>query len=108
MKSEFCEVMFFMQDVVLIILIVVLIISMLFFTVLNLKNANTAKNQMRILNAITDYQNDCIKKDMYKEALNVSIQDKEDYDKTLWRLWDWGYTRILPKDKFEIIKPYIK
>lgn len=97
-----------MQDVVLTILIVVLIICLLFFTILNFKNMNTAKNQIRILNAITDYQDDCVKKDMYKEALNVTIQDKEDYDKTLWRLWDWGYTRILPKDKFEIIKPYIK
>lgn len=97
-----------MQDIVLTILIVVLTICLLFFIVLDLKNMNTAKNQIRILNAITDYQDDCVKKDMYKEALNVTIQDKEDYDKTFWRLWDWGYTRILPKDKFEIIKPYIK
>ena len=97
-----------MQDAVLTILIVVLTICLLFFIVLDLKNTNTAKNHIRILNAITDYQDDCVKKHMYKEALNVTIQDKENYDKTFWRLWDWGYTRILPKDKFEIIKPYIK
>lgn len=97
-----------MQDIVLTILIVVLTICLVFFIVLDLKNTNTAKNQIRILNAITDYQDDCVKKDMYKEALNVTIQDKEDYDKTFWRLWDWGCTRILPKDKFEIIQPYIK
>lgn len=27
---------------------------------------------------------------------------------TFYRWWDWGYTRILPKDKFEIIKPYLE
>ena len=97
-----------MQDVVLTILIVVLTICLIFLIILDLKNTNTAKNQTRILNAIIDYQVDCVRKDMYKEAMNVTIQDKEDYDKTFWRLWDWGYTRILPKDKFEIIKPYIK
>lgn len=97
-----------MQDVVMIMLISALTICWLFYLILELKNMNTVKNHMRILNAITDYQNDCVKKDMYKEALNVTIQDKEDYDKTFWRLWDWGYKRILPKDKFEIIKPYIK
>jgi len=97
-----------MQDVVLTILIVVLTICLIFLIILDLKNTNTAKNQIRILNAIIDYQDDCVRKDMYKEAMNVTIQDKEDYDKTFWRLWDWGYTRILPKDKFEIIKPYIK
>lgn len=93
---------------VLIIALVICVLALIFLIVLSFKNQNTAKNQIKILNAITDYQNDCVKKDMYKEALNVTIQDKEDYDKTFWRLWDWGYTRILPEDKYEIIKPYIK
>ena len=100
-----------MKDRILFVLIIALVICVLaltFLIVLSFKNQNTAKNQIKILNAIIDYQNDCVKKDIYKEALNVTIQDKEDYDKTFWRLWDWGYTRILPKNKFEIIKSYIK
>lgn len=41
-------------------------------------------------------------------AYEVSPSDMETYDSTLWRLWDWGYTRILPKEKFELVKPYIR
>ena len=37
----------------------------------------------------------------------VDYTDMESYEKTFNRLYDWGYTRILPKDKFEIIKPFI-
>ena len=58
-----------------------------------------------ISNTIYMYWTDCIRK--WIEP-SVDYDDKEDYDKTFWRLWDWGHTRILPKDKFEIIKPYIK
>lgn len=43
-----------------------------------------------------------------KKKNDVDYDDMENYVVTLWRLWDWGYTRILPKDKFEIIKPYIE
>lgn len=38
----------------------------------------------------------------------VSYNDAESYDSTLFRFWDWSYKHILPKEKFEIIKPYIK
>ena len=38
---------------------------------------------------------------------NVSYDDMESDNKTLLRLWDWGYTRILPPEKFELIKPFI-
>jgi hypothetical protein len=48
---------------------------------------------------------DCIENHNYSYL--VDYNDEESYEKTLFRLWDWGYTRILPKDKFEIIKPYI-
>ena len=38
----------------------------------------------------------------------IEYDDMEPYLKTLFRLWDWGYKRILPKEKFELIKPYLK
>lgn len=100
-----------MKDRVLFVLIIALVIcglALISVIVLSFKNTNTAKNHIKILNAIMDYQNDCVQKNMFKEARDVSFEDKEDYNNTFWRLWDWGYTRILPKDKFEIIKPYIK
>lgn len=68
------------------------------------KNANTHKNQTLIAKAICVYNMLCIERN---EQAVVYYDDMEDYDKTLWRLWDWGYTRIIPKEKFEIIKPYI-
>lgn len=70
-----------------------------------IKNCFTLKNALIIVYAIGDYRLDCIENDINME---VDFEDMEDYNDTLLRLWDWGYTRILPKDKFEIIKPYIK
>ena len=69
------------------------------------KNNVTYKQHMRIMNAIFTYRKEKILND---EPPEVEFDDMEDYDKTLLRVWDFGYKRILPKDKFEIIKPYIK
>lgn len=85
--------------------LIICFILIAFLIVLAFKNVNTLNNRLRILDAINKYHADCIRKVIEP---SVDYGDKEDYDKTLWRLWDWGYTRILPKDKFEIIKPYIK
>ena len=100
-----------MKDVILVIFIVALIICLLISLLLIfllIKNENTTKNHLKIIDAINDYQNGCIKNGAYDEILDVTFTDREDHNKTLYRIWDWGYTRILPKDKFEIIKPYIK
>lgn len=70
-----------------------------------IKNENTFRCQMLITEAIGLYQRDKIAK--HEFDYDVEFYDEEPYDKTLWRLWDWGYTRILPPEKFEIIKPYI-
>lgn len=85
--------------------LIICFILMVFLIVLAFKNANALNNHLRISDAINKYHADCIRKGI---ELSVDYDDEEDYDRTLWRLWDWGYTRILPKDKFEIIKPYIK
>lgn len=97
-----------MRDVVLVILFILLIICVLgliALKILDFKNKITYENVKKINEAIYVYQIDCIKNGV---PSIVDYEYKEDYDKTLWRLWDWGYTRILPKGKFEIIKPYIK
>lgn len=97
-----------MEDFVLAILFILLIIYSLCLIALKIfdfKNKNTYENVAKINEAIYFYKIDCIKNGV---SSIVDYGDQEDYDKTLWRLWDWGYTRILPKDKFEIIKPYIK
>lgn len=70
-----------------------------------LKNNNTYKNRRIILDAIHLYSMDCLKNN---RCADISYTDMEEYDTTLYRWWDWGYTRILPECKFDLIKPYIK
>lgn len=87
------------------ILINILVVMLLLCIVMMIKNEVTYHHHMRILKAIKEYQNMCRE---YGKISDVDYDDMENYECTLFRLWDWGYTRILPKDKFEIIKPYIK
>jgi hypothetical protein len=61
----------------------------------------------RVITAITDYTINLILQEKDHE-IGVTFDDMEDLYATLWRLWDWGYKHILPKEKFEIIKPYLK
>ena len=72
------------------------------------KNLNTYLCQDKIDKAIYEYKLMCIRNSDWDALHYVEYKDEENYIKTFWRFWDWGYTRILPKDKFEIIKPYIK
>lgn len=63
------------------------------------------KNQMTILDAIYEYKIDCLDKHIH---IDVDFSDMEDDNVTYARLWDWGYKHILPPEKFELVKPYIK
>lgn len=74
-------------------------------TYLWIKNENTYRQHVRIENAIGDYQMQCA---VNKIPFQVDYIDMELYDATLFRVWDWGYANILPKGKFELIKPFIK
>lgn len=69
------------------------------------KNENAFKNHTIIGDAIYQYHVDCVK---HNRDILVSYDDMEKYTITEYRLTDWGYENILPKDKFEIIKPYIR
>ena len=75
------------------------------FALFLIKNNITCMHHFTILDAVLEYRIECVENNT---KMAVDYNDLENYDKTLFRIWDWGYTRILPKDKFEIIKPYIK
>ena len=97
-----------MENIVLVVLFILLtidVLSLITLKILDFKNENTYENTCKISKAIYCYWADCIVNGV---KIIVDYEDQEEYEKTFWRLWDWGYTRILPKDKFEIIKPYIK
>lgn len=84
----------------------VLIVGVFFL----IKNNNTYKQHIKIDHAIYAYHVYCIynKPIGYKSELDVNYTDEESYDKTFFKLFDWGYKNILPKDKYEIIKDYIE
>jgi hypothetical protein len=69
------------------------------------KNDVTYKKRRIIIEAIGRYHMDKI--DNY-EPFDHLWGYMEDYDKTFSRWFDWGYKRILPPDKFELVKPYIE
>jgi hypothetical protein len=81
------------------------IAGLIFCIVMMIKNEFAHKNRIKILIAIRDYKMHCA---TYYEPEEVDWADMEHYDKTLYRLWDWGCTRILPKEKYEIIEPFIE
>ena len=90
------------------IILVICIVALLFCVIAIVKNINTFYCHDEIGKAIYKYKISCIKESNLVGLHLVEYSDMEDYDRTFLRFWDWGYTRILPKDKFEIIKPYIK
>ena len=91
------------------ILSIIFVVFILFCIMLLIKNFVTSLNHKIILDAIYEYRRNAIEMGTYDIAkMLVDYTDVEYYSITLLRIWDWGYTRILPPEKFEIIKPFIK
>lgn len=67
------------------------------------KIGNADKQQRKILFAIDSWVRFT---EDYETAMKY-LDSIEDFDKTAFRLWDWGCTRIVPKDVYEEIKLYI-
>lgn len=90
------------MDLFLISIIVYLYVMMVFFAIY--RNNMVFKNRGIIIDAITCYRlSHLLSSDINK----VCFEDMESYYTTLLRLTDFGYENILPKDKFELIRPYI-
>ncbi len=92
------------MDMIKILIIILAILILMFFVMISIKNINTYNQREKIIIAIERY--------LYYCSINyiepsVKYSDREQYSQTLYRLWDWGYTRILPKEKYNIIKEYI-
>lgn len=81
---------------------------LVFSIILLFKNENTYKNRGIINQAIHTFLMEKIKNHTCKNEDFTLWDAVEPYEATMWRLWDWGYTRILPKEDFELIKPYIQ
>ena len=68
------------------------------------KIVNSGLQHWKILDAILDYKLECI---MEEKPCYVEYDDCETLGETFWRLWDWSEKRILDKDKYQLVKPYI-
>lgn len=89
-------------------------LAMLVCVIAFIKNQVTYRNHTVIADAIFDYRMNAIDKAVKNGTIveegvkyEVNYDDMRDYNETVMRIFDWGYENILPKDKFEIIKPYI-
>ena len=89
--------LFFLLAAAMIITTIALIIALF-------RNNWAYKQQIRVINAICAHQMYC---QITEKKSVVTYTDMETYEATYRRFWDWGCTRILPKEKFAIIKPYL-
>ena len=58
-----------------------------------------------LLDAIQTY---ALESEEYDKSIEIMEHMRGSYPDTVFRLWDWGYKNILPKEDFELIKPYIQ
>ena len=94
-------------SIILLISINALMLASCFLSYMLGKNANTHTKRRIIIDAISSYKHNALDKYDFTALHLVEYDDMEEYSVTMWRLWDWGYTRILPKEKFELVKKYI-
>lgn len=70
------------------------------------KNYNACKNRCKIIDAICSYKLHLFSLGIFDHTDLYSKM--ESYDSTMYRLWDWGYTRILPPKYFWLVEPFIE
>ena len=83
-------------------------ITLMILYILLFKNHITLSRRLTICDAIFRYKVQNILDGRDENPNFVDYTDMESYEKTLFRIYDWGYKNILPKDKFNIIKPFIE
>lgn len=88
------------------ILLIFMVCVGIFLIFLLIKNNITFNNRELMREAIYLYLTD--ESVDTESTMWIYFDDMESYEETLYRLWDFGYKHILPKEKYEIIKPYIE
>ena len=93
------------MNVTITILIVIICICGVMLLLFKLKNRITYKHHMMLAKVIYSYHLCCISQ---RWTPKIHYTDMEGYKETLFRWWDWGYTRIMPENKLELIELFIK
>ena len=86
--------------------VLLMIVSLFISVYMVVKNEHTLKTRNIIREAIRDWA--LSNTDIQCEQWTEMFDSMEDYNNTFNRVRDWGLTRILPPEKYELIKPYIK
>lgn len=94
-----------MLEKIIIFLFCALMSGVMFYGLVVLRGEVAYQQHMRILEAIYEYHKDCFSK---LEVPVVMLHDTEEYRETACRVWDWSDKGILPPEKYEIIKPFLK
>lgn len=76
-----------------------LIISLYLFA----KSVNTGHQRMKIMNALFVYNVE----NLHSDEGSLLFTEMEPYISTLLRWWDWGCKRIVSRDVYSRIEPYI-
>ena len=84
----------------------VVIVMTLVFIVAGLRASLLFKKEMKLLDVIFNYQLNCIKTATPYEVDFKDVKDGTDAN-VFFRIWDWSYTALIDKEKFEIIKPFM-
>lgn len=87
----------------------VLVISMIVLVTLvtlEVKNNVTCYQRCKIMDAIHYYNEACIFDGRYQDQIDYNCM--KSYDAMLFNPFDWGCKHALSRDKYELVKPYIK
>lgn len=91
-----------------VLLLILPLLAVIFCLIMLVKIEVTSRNLTLLLNAVYDYNQDCIERGCYDELRVDYFDIFPQFDTVLYRLFDWGYKNILPKYVFEKIEPFIK
>lgn len=89
---------------ILIYILIILFLALILNIVLIFKNHNTFKNHNKVSEAISNYNTYVIWNEKELKDKLIKYDCMESYDKTLFRLYDWGCQRIVSKDIYEKIE----
>lgn len=81
--------------------------ALIFYGYMWLKVNNACRNHVLIATAIFLYREDRFGQKDFGHVDDVRFEDLEEFEKTVFRMTDWGYKRILPKEKYELVKPFL-
>lgn len=84
---------------------IVLILLLMLLVLIFIKNINTFNKRADIIKAIGKYRTNTLKQNQYAV---VDYSDMESYEHTLFNIFEWGYEGILSKEKYLLVKPYMK